>query len=602
MSGKGGLAPPFFFGALLVAAAASRDAAVTLWAGAAVLAALAGAGGSAPRPWLSPIAAAVISFAALVMLNNAFVSPSYTAAAIYHPLLIGASYFALRRVEARAFEGVYLAAACAVTVFATGALWQIATGIARGDGGFESPNTLATLINLVLVPAFAVMAWRRPPLWLFAVAALLFAGLLATGSRGGQLGLLAGCGLALFAARRFGVTGLPGWRAVLGALALGALASQALRALGPATPVLFGDSDIGSRAAAIARETGQTESSVARIEMYMLALQALRGHELLGTGYLTFTHVFERGREQVPSYGTESVTYFVHNDYLQALQELGLPGLIALLALVVTPLWSGLRTGVAMAPSGGERVMRVAALGAVGSMAVHAFVDFPFYVPICLLLYGAVLAAIERLAGPAPDPLPAGVSPRASLGRLARIAVVLPLAYYAALPVAAEAMAACARRQFLAGEARNAARALEIARRLQPADWRYHWYAGQFWLAQALAKPSAMAAELAMDAFDQGFRADPNEPRNLLGMIEAGRRLQGLLGSRARPEALVALSARALALAPLNGAARRERILALELAGRKEEARRLALEAARAAPDNPQLARIAERLRREDGR
>lgn len=193
-------------------------------------------------------------------------------------------------------------------------------------------------------------------------------------------------------------------------------------------------------------------------------------------------------------------------------------------------------------------------------MAFHALVDFPFYVPACLLLFGALLGTMNRrLEMPSvPGALPAARAPwaRAVRAGVAAIAVILLLR-----PVLAEAAAEWGLQRYGAQQAQSAAFWLETARRLDPADWRYHLYAGLFWDGMASASGSADAARFASAAFTAGVEANPVEVRNLLGLIAVHRvhaRLLDAPADRATREAWVA---RAEALAPYNAAVRRERVL-----------------------------------------
>jgi hypothetical protein len=290
-------------------------------------------------------------------------------------------------------------------------------------------------------------------------------------------------------------------------------------------------------------------SSVSRLELYALAASGLEGRFGLGIGYLGFNALLEAGRLAVPSYGADGVTYFAHNDYLQTLVELGLPGLAALLAMVLLPFAMALRRG--LRDLGDPRAL-VAALAAIATMTVHAAVDFPFYVPVCLLMFGLALGAADRILAPEDS-----IRKRWHAGpaRLAGIVIAAMTGLLLVPPVAAEAAAGVAQRKWLSADAQAAAYWFEVARRLEPRDWRYHWYAGQFWLAQVALNGNPVAARQADDAFAAGFAANPHEPRNLIGRIATHRRFGALVGTPAGPEALRGWMDRALTLAPLNAQA-----------------------------------------------
>src|SRR5258708_12579458 len=121
----------------------------------------------------------------------------------------------------------------------------------------------------------------------------------------------------------------------------------------------------------------------ARLELYALAWQSAMEHLCCGVGYLGFRMILEAGRALVPSYGETHITYFVHNDYLQVLLELGTPGLLALIAVVLLPFIIALR---AMPARHEDRRIIAAAIRPLAPTAPHAMRDFPLHVPLYLPL------------------------------------------------------------------------------------------------------------------------------------------------------------------------------------------------------------------------
>lgn len=505
---------PFFFLSLAFACAGSRLGYVTPWAAAAALLGLAGWAGaagdvSAPSRFFT----AVCCYALLVAFNSLLVSPTYTPAGLYHPLLFALAYVAFRRFDGLAERRSAYAALALGAILAAWGLVQIgALGVARAHALFEAPATYAAVLNLLLVPLLALVMTGGRSTSLLAVTGLLAAAMFSADSRGGLLALAAG---------------------------LGAAAILALRASVSAPPTA----------------EAQAASSQSRLELYALSWSAWRERPLAGTGYLTFRYVLEQGRAKVPSYGESSETWFVHNDYLQTLQELGPLGLAALLALVGFPAWLSYRR-IPVVPVE-RRAVALAAASALAAMGFHALVEFPFYIPVCLLLYGALLGALDRRLGEALAApwRPALWHPAVRTGILLVAGIVL------LRPVAAEAAAEWGLRRSMAGAGRDAAFWLGTARRIEPADWRYHWYAGQFWDAQAADAGRREAARLAADAFAAGFDANPLEVRNLLGKIAVHRRHSALLDAPADRGTLQAWLAQAEALAPLHREVRREREL-----------------------------------------
>ena len=415
--------------------------------------------------------------------------------------------------------------------------------MARARALFETPATYAAVLNLLLVPVLAAMFIGKRSAPLLVAALALVAAMFAADSRGGLLALVAGLGCAAILAMRAQVLRPRSFGLVLALLAAGWVLGAVLRAM----PSPKADEALTA--------VERTESSLSRLELYALSWNAWREQPLTGTGYLTFRYKLEQGRAQVPSYGESNETWFVHNDYLQSLQELGPVGLLALLGLTALPPVLAYRRLPSLAKD--ERAAVLMSASALAAMAVHACVDFPFFIPVCLLLYGALLGMLERrLGGALPAALPAWSDKawyRPARTAALAIAVILLLR-----PVLAEAAAEWGLRRTAFGEEQSAAFWLGTARRLDPKDWRYHWYAGQFWDAQAAASGRREAARLAAAAYTAGFAANPLEVRNLLGMISVNRRHRALLDSPADDKTLRDWLAQAAALAPVNPAVRRE--------------------------------------------
>jgi O-antigen ligase len=410
---------------------------------------------------------------------------------------------------------------------------------------FETPASYAAVINLLLVPLLALVMTGGRTASLLAVGGLLAAAMFAAGSRGGLMALAAGAGAALIFARRAQLLQARGVAIALAILASGWILATALRTLPSSPPEAL-------------RAAQRAASSLSRIELNALSWNTWLERPYVGSGYLTFRYGLERNRAQVPSYGESTETEFVHNDYLQALQELGPLGLAALLALVGLPAWLGYRRIPALPVE--RRAAALAAASGLAAMGFHALVDFPFYIPACLVLYGALLGSLDRRLGEghasAARPLHAAIWSRAARTGFVVLAGVILLR-----PVVAEAAAEWGLGRSAAGHSQRAAFWLEAARRLEPADWRYHWYAGQFWDGQASVSGKREAARLAAQAYAAGFEANPLEVRNLLGKISVHRRHGKLLDTPADSRTQATWVAQAEALAPFNDVVRRERAL-----------------------------------------
>jgi O-antigen ligase len=558
-TGKGGLAASLFFLALACAAAGSAQAVASLWAAAALaLCALIGLGRRPPAPtWLTVAAAGL---AVLIVVNGVLLSPAYTPAALFHPLLFILAFAAARRCPERLQRALFAGALGAALVLGLWGLAQVRfQGEARALAFLETPNTYAALLDLVLLPAAVWLLWGRGGRVLAALLALLLCASLAALSRGAWIGALAGAGAALLLGLRLPRPTARAWTRLGAAIVLGVVIAVAARIQ---VPGLEHEKPPPSASARL-------ESSASRLELYALAWEAYRAHPVAGGGYLTYRYALERHRAEVPSYGADHVTYFVHNDYLQLLEETGPLGLLALVALAFLPFLLARRALARLEPE--QKVHAVAAVAGLATMSVHALVDYPFYVPACLVLFGALLGALDRLLGSAGvgrAPVPA----LPALPRAARMALALVAGFALLQPVAAEGAAYWGRRALGEGRTLAAAYWLQVASRLQPRDWRYHWYLGQFWQGQAFAGGGAEAVRLALREFDAGLRANPLEVRDLLGRITTYRLLGRELDRPASAPQLEAWSREALAMAPLMPQVRRERERVLALVGRRRAA------------------------------
>lgn len=565
---KRGLSAPLLFLALGLSAQGSVEASPTLWTTALVTLAAAHflTSPSADARSFTPLAAAVVFLAIWMGLTNKWANPSYTAAAPYHAAFLLGGFFLGRRAgpeNAQRLFGVALAFALCVAAWA---LLQNLGGEVRAHAFFETPATLSGTINLILLPAWVcVLAGKRRGA-LIAALVLLTAATLAATSRGGWFALAIGGLAAWQLGRRAGILVRPQTLSL--PIAVFALA-WLVTSLGPdLVGMIRAPGGMPEQVQSYSMLASQ--SSVARLELYELAWRSIAPSSLFtGFGYLGYYYLLEAGRASVATY-ENSITYFAHNDYLQTLLELGVPGLAGLLAIVILPLVAAWRAAPKLQRDSVDRVILVALVAGLSSMSTHALVDFPFYIPLCLLIYGAMLGLLDsilpRAASVEPSRRPLG-SVAASLQRAGGAAAATVVVWLLAMPVAAETAARYAHRQWRSAQGESAAYWFEVARRLEPQDWRYHWYAGQFWFAQAAQSRKPEAARFADRAFADGVAANPREVRNLLGRISTHRALRQLLSAPADSSTVIAWSERALALAPHSSLARMERAQVLKELG-----------------------------------
>lgn len=538
-----------FFASLAFACTGSRIGHVAPWALSALAMLAAGWAGAAHAGAATRIAVAVYGYAAWAAIHTLTLSPAYTPAGLYHPLLLALAFAVFRRFDDSSERCAAMAALAGGVILAGWGLLQVGPqGMARAHAFFETPATYAAVVNLLLVPLLALVLVQRRGTFTLALGIVLATAAFASASRGGLLALAAGVGAATLLAHRARLLRQRGMLAVLGLAVAGVALVAGLRSIAAT----------GGQREALPGAQAQAESSRSRLELYGASWRAWQERPLAGTGYLSFRYALERDRSRIPSYGEAGETWFAHNDYLQTLQELGPLGLALLLALAWFPSLVAVRRLPEMPEA--QRPVALAAASAMTATGVHAMVDFPLYVPACLVLYGALLGALDRRLEAASTAAAQPVRPP-PWKRAARAGAVALAAVLLLRPALAEAAAEWGLRRHAADDAQSAAFWLESARRLEPRDWRYHWYAGQFWDGVASASGSADAARYADQAFAAGVEANALDVHNLLGRIAVHRRHGRLLGSPADHATLAAWVAQAEARAPHNAVVRRERAM-----------------------------------------
>jgi putative inorganic carbon (HCO3(-)) transporter len=236
------------------------------------------------------------------------------------------------------------------------------------DGIWYSAGFNANIVAgalAILVPITAAYAWsarRRLPglgLWLlFLIEAAILA---LTQSRGALLGLAAGLVVVAVGRDRR-------WAWAVGGLALVAVAGIVLYGLQPTLELVMaggGDSAVNSMAG--------------RLEIYSRGLYMLQDFPFTGIGLGMFPRVlpllyplFQAG----PATGLDHV----HNIYLQAGLDHGLPGLIAFLAIVMLLV---AMAGQAIRRSRGQpwEPLAIGLLGGLAAYLVHGLVDMVWNTP-----------------------------------------------------------------------------------------------------------------------------------------------------------------------------------------------------------------------------
>lgn len=465
---------------------------------------------------LSWISLALAGFCGLLLVNTLYLNPVYHADGIYFPATLLLAFLAASRYADWLAQTGFKIFCAFIALIAVWALVQWLAGwgfldekSARSVALFVTPNTLATVLNLGLLPILGFYLLGCGGRSVYMLVLLLFAALLATQSRGGYLGLLAGI---LF------LVSFVGQASVIAQL-------QRYRKIAVGFIAVFGffkfyawlglaDWSLDNVAATLSHG-----DSSFRWEIYQAAWAGLAEHPWLGIGYHNFRYYFEAHKV---SPFLDSTLLFVHNDYLQFALETGLPGLglfLLLIAVVYGQLIKLRRQAMVE-----QRLPLILSAAAITSMLVHALVDFPFYITVLQAVFGAYLGVINRciinmgarqwLLPKMPEQGFLGLSP----GFINNMPAV-GLMVWLGLPAFADVSAGYGLARLQHDDAQHGLYGYAVARTLQPRNADYYRQEGLIWKEQGVALAKLEWLEKSVAAFDRGIEVNPYGTRNLLTKI-----------------------------------------------------------------------------------
>lgn len=301
---------------------------------------------------------------------------------------------------------------------------QVEQFFGRASGPFGIPNSLAALLELVLLPCLAVALARgvgRGARVACGALAMLFGfTLVLSVSRGGMIGLSAALLLWPVLAGRTWPKRLQGAGV---AVILMATAAVTLYSVVPSVrerlePFL----------------EGRWEPS--RRVLWRAAWRIFREHPWLGGGAGSYNIVFERHRPA----GFHDEPQWTHNDYLNTLSDYGAAGFALFAAGGAGLLWSAWRatersTGAAIGPEEllATRPFKRGVFLGVVAFAVHLLVDFHMKIPALAFAVAAVLGLLLREPSQMPSGAPPGI--RWRWGWLAMAATIGVLGAVEVVPV-----------------------------------------------------------------------------------------------------------------------------------------------------------------------
>ncbi len=533
------------------------------WAGVALLT-------LATAPWRTypgnVLGAVAGLYCAWLLVDAGLVTPVYSAESLYQPLMLLGGFAALAAcAQTTALRLFRLGTGLTLGLVSLGLLqyffgiWHLEHNPTRAAATFMTPNTLATAINFVLVPLIAIHLVRGKPR-LLAPILWLFAGLVATESRGGMLAMLAGLGFIAVSLKPGSMLRLqmPAFRLVAGMAAVWIM----VVGLAHLTASFRGDTEGGpSLATWFGRETWD------RMDLYSATVGLILERPLAGSGANMFFPLFETVK---PDSLRDAQFFYVHNDYLQTWLEFGMPGLGLLITLVATALILS-RRAYSRDPG---NVLPLACGAGLATCFAHAMVDFPLYVPFILMLTGAYLGALARESGGVALPGPV-LRPLAGAARAVTAPIRWALAVFAltwlAQPVLAEMAVHRSIDVLQRGDTRAGLYWLSVARRLEPRHPAHYWAEGMTWREQAILTKNKEFGARADALFAAGARANPYDAAVLLARGELQRRHADLLQNPASAAEVLSWEERAAALRPQSVLVQSELARTLAYAGKPDD-------------------------------
>jgi len=567
---KGGLiAPLFVISALLCLLPASRSTDFLFgWLGLCLLMAL---------PWLhqeklpvlSWISTTLAGFCGLLLFNALYINPVYHAEGIYFPATLLIAFAAASCCSAWFVQSGFKIFCVFIALIAVWTLLQWLTGWgfldeigSRAKALFATPNTLATALNLGLTPVLAYYLLGYGGRGVYGLALLLFAALLATQSRGGYLGLMASLLFLLVLIGQVSVVAQ--WRRYR-AIAVGFLAVFGFFKLYAGLGLASWSMDN------VVRTLTHGDSSY-RWEIYQAVWQGLAEHLWLGIGYFNFGYYFQV--HKVPPF-LDGSTLFVHNDYLQFALETGLLGLVVFLALIGAVYGQLFKFRQQVMAE--RRLPFILSATAITSMLAHALVDYPFYIPVLVAVFGAYLGIINWCIidmGGAHRQLPA-VSKQSLVGLrpgfIGNI-LVIGLMVWLGLPALAILSADYGLHRLQVGDASNGLYWHSVARVLQPREANYYWREGVIWRDQGITRQNSDLLEKSIVVFNKGIEVNAFEVNNLLEKIALHRQYGTMLEQPASHQEIMTWINRAKSLQPHSDGVQMEYVRCLDFVGEHDQA------------------------------
>jgi O-antigen ligase len=545
---------------------------------------------------LSWISAALVVFCLLQLTNALYLNPSYYAGGIYFPSTLLITFLVASCRPIWLIQTGFKIFCALIALIAVWAFVQWLTGwgfigekSARALALFSGTNTLATTLNLGLMPVLGFYLLGRGGRGVYGLAMLLFAALLTTQSRGGYLGLLSGIlFLMAFVGQAAIVAQWQRYRVVAVGF-LGVLVFFKLYAwLG-----------LSSWSIDSVFATLRYGDSSNRWEIYQVAWNGLVEHLWLGIGYYNFGYYFEA--HKVPPFLDRRII-FVHNDYLEFALETGLLGLGLFLLLIVAVY--GQLFKFRQRAMQEQRLPLILSATAITSMLAHALVDYPFYIPVLMAVFGAYLGIINNQLidmGATYWRLPK-MPAQALLGLRSSFmnnTLLTGVLVWLGLPVFASIFADYGLYRLQHIDAQRGLYWHGVARILQPRTASYYQREGVIWRSLGITQTRPDLLEKSNAIFSKGVEVNPFEVNNLLEKIALHRKYGVMLKQPASHQDIMTWINHAKNLQPHSEDVQVEYVHSLDFVGERAKAIEQAKQLVHRRPQSKSAQRLLESVSHE---
>jgi O-antigen ligase len=139
-------------------------------------------------------------------------------------------------------------------------------------------------------------------------------------------------------------------------------------------------------------------STSTRLTIWADTYRLIKAYRVFGCGAGAYESALNRYQTAAP----DNTVDYAHNDYLQLLAELGIPGAVILAAGLFALVKKNVRDARNIA-DGQARYLSIASMGAIVAILVHSAVDFNLYIPanaLAVAWIGGIAARAQTGAAP----------------------------------------------------------------------------------------------------------------------------------------------------------------------------------------------------------